>query len=278
MPGAPPPPPPGSLHRSSRTLTIALVVVGVVAVGALGALAAVVFGGGDDEAAAPPSLSSTAEPEGGDGILDPEPIGTAEPLPEPAPSEPAPTEPAEPPTVEPTEAPPTQEPPPDSGGGPDLPGNGEVVEVGPGVPVLVPVGWQVTSQGEEDISFGSGDGSFGYVLTGVGDPAFEASAVITQNLSAVLPTENYSQLTTGDVRPLEPFGSLVSVAVMDFSALWVDAQSTFPLGGQVYAAVRSDGVIVLMVLEHTPPEDYEAAAPGGWGDLLDGTLVLLGGS
>ncbi|GAA4673457.1 hypothetical protein GCM10023226_08060 [Nocardioides nanhaiensis] len=277
VPGAPPPPPPGSLHRSSRGLTIALVVVGVVAVGALGALAAVLFGGGgDDETAGPPSLSSTAEPEGGSGILDPEPIGSAEPLPEPAPEPSQPTAPSEPPTVEPTEAPQTQEPAPDPGG-PDIPGNGRTVTVGPGVQVLVPVGWEVAGQGESDVAVSSGDGSFGYVLTGVDDPSTDAASVITQNLSGLLPADNYTQLDTGDVRPLEPFGSLVSVAVMDYTSLWVDAQAPIPLAGQVYAAVRSDGVVVLMTVEHTPPEDFEATV-GDWGQLVDGTLGLLGGS
>ncbi len=67
--------------------------------------------------------------------------------------------------------------------------------------------------------------------------------MLSANLDTMLPPDNYSQLNTSDIRPLEAFGSVVSIAVMDYEALWVDAQSSIPLHGQVYVAVRQDGVV-----------------------------------
>ena len=44
------------------------------------------------------------------------------------------------------------------------------------------------------------------------DPSTAAGDVITQNLENLLPPENYTQLQTSDVVPLDPFGSVVSLA------------------------------------------------------------------
>jgi hypothetical protein len=265
--GYPPPPPPGSLHRSGKGKTIGIVVAGVVGVGVLGGLGAVVFGGGDDGK----DDVSTAEAEGnGSGILDPEPVGTATPDPAAEPT----TEPTDPPSPDPTE-----DPTGDPTGDPDPapPVEGDTVTIGSGVQVFVPSGWEVTGQGNEDVGLSDGDGSWAYALTGVDDPSVEASAVLSANLDTMLPSDNYSQLKTGDVRPLEAFGSVVSVAVMDYEALWVDAQASIPLHGQVYVAVRQDGVVLLIASEHTPPDAFETSIDG-WGQVVDNSFNLLGGS
>jgi hypothetical protein len=262
--GYPPPPPPASLHRSGTGKTIAIIVAGVVGVGVLGGLGAVVFGGGDDK-----DDVSTAETEGnGSGILDPEPVGTATPQPDPT-DEPT-AAPTDTPTTDPTPQP-TEEP------APAPPADGKTVTIGSGVQVFVPSGWEVTGNGNNDVGLSDGDGSWAYALTGVDDPSVEASAVLSANLDTMLPPDNYSQLQTSDVRPLEAFGSVVSVAVMDYEALWVDAQSSIPLHGQVYVAVRQDGVVLLISAEHTPPDDF-AGSIDGWGQVVDNSFNLLGGS
>ena len=258
--GYPPPPPPASLHRSGQGRTIGLIVAGVVGAGIFGGLGAVVFGGSDD---GKDGDVTTSEVKGnGSGILDPVPVGTATPQPVPTDA----------PTMEPT---PTPEPTADPTTPPPVEGSTETI--GAGVQVFVPDGWEVTGQGDVDIGLSDGDGSWAYVLTGVDEPSVEASAVLSANLGTMLPADNYSQLETSDVRPLEAFGSVVSIAVMDYEALWVDAQSSIPLHGQVYVAVRQDGVVLLIAVEHTPPDDF-AATIDGWGQVVDNSFNLLGGS
>jgi len=260
--GYPPPPPPASLHRSGQGRTIALIVAGAVGAGIFGALGAVIFGGGDEDGDV-----TTSEAKGnGSGILDPVPVGTATPQPVPTDS------PTDSPTTDPTATPePTADPttPP--------PVEGSTETIGSGVQVFVPDGWEVTGRGNLDIGLSDGDGSWAYVLTGVDEPSVEASAVLSANLGTMLPPENYSQLETSDVRLLEAFGSVVSIAVMDYEALWVDAQSSVPLHGQVYVAVRQDGVVMLIAVEHTPPDDFTATIDG-WGQVVDNSFNLLGGS
>ncbi len=155
--------------------------------------------------------------------------------------------------------------------------DGTTATIGSGVQIFVPSGWDIAGQGDDEIGLTSGDGSWAYALTGVGQPSVEASAVLSANLDTMLPPDNYSQLQTGDVRPLEAFGSVVSVAVMDYEALWVDAQSSIPLHGQVYVAVRQDGVALLIAVEHSPPGDFQATIDS-WSPVVDNSFNLLGGS
>ncbi|GEP36395.1 hypothetical protein NPS01_00580 [Nocardioides psychrotolerans] len=273
--GGPPPaapwqqtgPPAGSNHSSSKGKTIGLIVAGVVAVGALGGIAAVVFGGGDDER---PSSAEVTPGGSGSGILDPEPVGSAPPQPdgstppaptptEPAPSEPVPTEP-----IEPTEP----VPPAPSGSGVAIGSNG--------VQVIVPPEWTIDAQGEDSLSLSNGESSFIYALTGVADPSVEASSVLQQNLAYFTGGESYTQLEVYDVAPQEAFGSIVSLASIDYQALWVDAQGSFPLYGKIFAAVRQDGSVLMLNVEHSPPEDFDASIPT-WFPVIGGSLDTFAG-
>jgi hypothetical protein len=258
----PPPPPPGSLHKSGKGKTIGIIVGAVVGVGILGGLGAVVFGGGDGDN----DDVSTSEANGnGSGILDPDPVGSATPQPTDGPTDTPTDEPTDDPTVEPTEDPTIP------------PVDGDTTTIGSGVQIFIPEGWEIGGQGNDDVGLTNGDGSWAYALTGVDDPSVEASAVLSANLDTMLPPDNYSQLNTSDVRPLTASGSVVSIAVMDYEALWVDAQSSIPLHGQVYVAVRQDGVVLLIAVEHSPPGDFEATI-GDWGPIVDNSFALLGGS
>ena len=254
-PPRPPAPPPAN-HKSGKAKTIGLIVGGVVLAGLAGGLVAVVAGGGDDGA------SSSQAPATNTGILDPKPVGSIDaPSSEPTPSE-APTEQ---PTEEPV--PQSEEPQPAADG----------VTVG-GVTVALPDGWSVMGDvGSDNAAFTDEDGSWVYVLTGTVDPTTDAGALLTGNLDYFVGGDNYSQVKVGDVAPLDPFGSMVSGATVDYRATWVDAQGSMPLRGAIWAAVRQDGTALIVSAEHAPPDDWDASAEA-WGPVVDGTFNQFGGS
>lgn len=268
MPGAPTGPPPGGNFKSGKGKTIALIVGGVVAIGLLGGVGALVLGGGGDE-----KKVTTVSPETNNtGILNPSPIGSASPQPDPGlptPTDPTPTAPT--PTPEPTPTPtpePTPEPPP----------AGDTVTIGNGVQIVLPDTWQVAgSPGESSVNMSDGNGTYLFALTGTDNPSTDAGSIISGNLESLLPSSNYSQVKMSDISPLEPFGSVVSFAVLDYKALWVDSQGSTPLYGQIYAAVRQDGTVLIINPEHSPPDEYEASY-SSWGPVLENSFNLFGSS
>jgi len=257
--------PPGAGNfKSSKGKIIGLIVAGVVGIGVLGAIAALVFAGGDEaKPSATPGQQET-------GILEPTPIGNVDPPPADPTTEPTP-EPTAEPTPEPT-AEPTTEPAPD----PDPP-SGDTVTIGNGVVVSVPDGWEVAGSGENDVALTTTDGAWAYVVAGQVDPSSDAASVIIGSLESVLPPDNYSQLRTSDIQPLEPFGSVVSLGVTFYDATWVDAQSSVPLAGQLYGAVRQDGTALIIAVEVSPPEELESRIDV-WAPVVDNTLNLFGAS
>jgi hypothetical protein len=116
-----------------------------------------------------------------------------------------------------------------------------------------------------------------YALTGVVDPTSDAASLLDSNRDRFLPGDYYSQLATSDITPLNPFGSVVSIAAMDYEGLWVDNQGSTPVYGRIYAAVRQDGTALMLGVEHTPPEDFESSADS-WGQVVDGAYGVFGGS
>lgn len=259
-PGAPTGPPPGGNFNSSKGKTIALIVGGVVAIGLLGGIAAIVLGGGDDQ-----GKVTTVSPEiNNTGILNPSPIGSASPQPDPGlptPTDPTPTAPS--PTPEPT-----PEPPP----------AGDSVTIGNGVQIFLPDTWQIAGDpGESSVNMSDGNGTYLYALTGTDNPSTDAGSIISGNLESLLPSSNYSQVKMSDISPLEPFGSVVSFAVLDYKALWVDSQGSTPLYGQIYAAVRQDGTVLVINPEHSPPDEYEASY-SSWGPVLENSFNAFGSS
>ena len=83
--------------------------------------------------------------------------------------------------------------------------------------------------------------------------------MISQNLDGLLPPENYTQRQTSDVVPLDPFGSLVSLAGLEYEALWVDNQGSISIHGVIYVGIRQDGTALGILLERVPAEDFEGA-------------------
>lgn len=266
FPGLPPgsgvpAPPAGSNFSSGKAKTIGLIVAGVLAVGAVGGISAAAFGGGDGD----DQRSSTVSKQNS-GILNPEPVGSAAPVPSP------PTQPSEPPPT-PTAPTPSPEPPPAS---PPADGGGAFVTLsGSGVQVYVPSGWE-SDPGEFAIELKDGTGAYGYVLTGAGDAALEATALISQNIDTLLPSSTYTYELSG-AEPLNPFGSVVSLASVEYNGTIIDSQSPLPALGKIFGAVRSDGTVLLILIEQGTPESY-SASNDDFSVLVNETLNTLGGS
>jgi hypothetical protein len=269
------PPAPGSSFKSSRGRTIGLIVAGVVTVGVLGALAQVVFGGEDSFG---PTTVGTGQPatqvspsadEG--GILDPTPLGSASPSPETGDEA----------TPEPSDGPslpgiPTEGPSATLDGTTTTDGT-DVVTIGGGVQVPVLPGWEVVGQGDGDVLLGDGENSYVYTVTGIVDPSTDAASVIAASLESVLPAQSYTQLEKTDIVPLESFGSVVSMAGLQYRATWADQQAAVPLQGLLICAVRQDGTAIILTAEHAPPDEFEDSATS-WGPVLNATLGLFGGA
>jgi hypothetical protein len=267
---------PGGNFKSSRGKTIGLIVAGVLAVGAIGGIAAAVLGGDDAEAFSSSTSTEgagTTEPDDvtpsdGGGILDPTPIGSATPEPDATSS----AEPSDEPTTEPTEAP-TEGPSPTLGPEPSA----DVVTIGNGVQVAVLPGWEVVGQGDSDVLLADGQNSYVYALTGTVNPAADAASVIAGSMDSVLPPQSYTQLRTTDIAPLQAFGSVVSIAAMQYQATWVDQQASVPLQGLLICAIRQDGTALIITAEHAPPDEFKKSSDS-WAPVVNATLGLFGAS
>jgi hypothetical protein len=256
--------------NSSRLKVIGMITAATVAVGALGGLAGVAFdpdpvnkdnviqpGGEGGPRLAPQSL-------GGPGSSAPRGHGAVSPFTSRLPGSDA-TSPSPVGTVSPgssgfTDAPgdsATVVPSPTEDGSP-AEARGATIEA-TGVDIYVPPGWHLDFQDENRVFQSDGDGSFSFAFSYADDPAASAGDVITQNLENLLPAENYTQQQTSDVVALEPFGSVVSLAGMEYEALWVDNQGSVSVHGQIYVGVRQDGTVLGILIEHIPGEDFESA-------------------
>ena len=242
--------------NSSRLKVIGMITAATVAVGALGGVAGVVF----DEDQVP--LTPQVETEGGglgsageatprlsrglpflhvSADETPSPVGSVSPG--TGGFSPSPTDEPEP-TEEPT-------PSPDGGGG--------VTMTATGVDVYVPPGWEVVFSDDNEVAQTNGQGSYAYAISDVLDPSVSAGDIIAGSLEGLLPAENYTQLQTSEIQPIEVAGSVVSAAVIVYDAIWVDNQGSLSLHGEMYVAVRQDGTVIVMLLEHLPAEGFDDA-------------------
>jgi hypothetical protein len=261
--------------NSSRLKVIGLITAATVAVGALGGIAGVAFdpnpvkknnviqpGGDGGTRLAPQSLGSpgnsaphgkkarspfTSRVPGSDATDSPTSVGSVSPgsggFTE-APSESA------------TDTP-TEQPTPTDGGSTCEGGCGETIEA-TNVDIYVPPNWTVDFTDENRVFQSDGNGSFSFAFSYADDPTVAAGDVIAQNLENLLPPENYTQQQTSDVVALEPFGSVVSLAGIEYEALWVDNQGSVSIHGQIYVGVRQDGTVLGILIEHIPAEDFES--------------------
>ena len=275
--------------NSSRLKVIGLITAATVAVGALGGLAGVVFDPkpvGKDHVIQPgsdtPRLGSQSL--GGPGNSSPRGHNARSPLTSRVPSS---DETASPSSVDsvvpgtggltgsPSDA--SEAPTPSDGGGTVCEGGCGTTIAATQVDIYVPPNWHVDFQDDNRVFQSDDNGNFSFAFSfASGDPSTSAGDVITQNLDNLLPAENYTQLQTSDVQTLDPFGSVVSLAGIEYEALWVDNQGSISIHGQIYVGVRQDGTVLGILIEHVPAEDFESA----FADLtpiLDNSFNRFGG-
>ena len=78
-----------------------------------------------------------------------------------------------------------------------------------------------------------------------------------------------------DIAPLQAFGSVVSVAAMQYQATWTDQQAAVPLQGLLICAVRQDGTALIITAEHAPPDEFKDSSES-WAPVVNETLGLCG--
>jgi hypothetical protein len=277
--------------NSSRLKVIGMITAATLAVGALGGIAGVVF---DPE---PIKNEPSLSPEGGGSVGSSgqaSPLGKLKPLSLSAlsagtlpradstesPSQVGSVSPgsggiSDSPSDEGSDA--TSEPSPtDEGDGGDTGGGQAATIAATGVDVLVPSGWEVVYQDDNQVSETDNAGSYATAISTTVDPSTSAGDIIAQNLESLLPGDLYTQLQTGDIQELTPFGSVVSVAGVPYQALIGDNQGSISLAGQMYVGVRQDGTVLVMMIEHLPAEDWEAASEELLG-IVDATFGRFGG-
>jgi hypothetical protein len=258
--------------NSSRLKVIGMITAATVAVGALGGIAGVAFdpdpapkdniiqpGNGSGTGSAPQSLDSGA------GNVSPHSGSARSPFTARVPSSDSTATPSSVGSVVPGSGGLTGSPtdgatdvptaPPGTGG--DTDGGGALIDA-TGVAVFVPPNWKVDFTDENRVFQSDGNGSFSFAFSYADDPATAAGDVITQNLDNLLPAESYTQLQTSDVRALDPFGTVVSIAGIEYEALWVDNQGSVSIHGQIYVGVRQDGTVLGILIEHVPADDFES--------------------
>jgi hypothetical protein len=256
----------GEYFHSSRLKIIGMITAATVAVGTLGGIAGVAFDpapdpvdkdnliqpGGDGTSFAPQGGSfgnsaphgrahaMTRAVPGADATASPSSVGTVSPGSGGFSSSPS---------AEPTDVPPTGE------GGT---GSGTTIAA-TDVDVFVPDGWHVDFQDDTRVFQSDDQNDYSFAFSVVEGPSVAAGDLISQHLEDLLPGESYTQLETSDVKTLEPFGSVVSLAAIEYEALWVDNQGSVGIHGQIYVGVRQDGTVLGILVEHSPGDDFEAA-------------------
>ena len=126
-----------------------------------------------------------------------------------------------------------------------------------GVDVFVPDGWPVDFTDDNRVFQSNGQNDFLFAFSDGDDPSTTAGRHDHPAPPGPAAPEYYTQLETSDVVPLEPFGSIVSLAGIEYDALWVDNQGSISIHGQIYAGVRQDGTVLGLLVEHAPAEEFE---------------------
>jgi hypothetical protein len=214
-------------HRHGRRRVIGLVLAGSVVAGGLGAVAGEVFDPAptkDTKVSETPSLGVVATP--GRAISKARPADTLR--------------------LDGT----TQDP--------DL--TGTTYDIGYDALIFIPSDWEVYQKFDTRLWAMNGKGSFAFAAVGkYNDASVRAGDVIQQNLEGLLPPDTYTQLQTADIDNdawTMPYGDVIDLAELSYEALWADQQGSVLLHGQIYAGVRKDGAVLIVLIEHVPPQDW----------------------
>ena len=103
-------------------------------------------------------------------------------------------------------------------------------------------------------------GTYVFAATGVADPSSEASALMQELAPDLLPASTYTQFESSEITPVEPSGSLVSLAFVDYVAVYVDAQSSSRIYGRP-TGICGYGVVLAMTIESSPPKAFNNEQP-----------------
>jgi hypothetical protein len=138
---------------------------------------------------------------------------------------------------------------------------GSLYDIGFGPQIFVPTDWSVYQAMDTRIWVMNGKGSFAFAAGGtLGSATQTAGEIIRQNLEGLLPPDTYTQLRASGPRDWgsQQYGDVVSRSSLDYQALWTDPQGAVEIYGQIYAAVRNDGAVLVVLIEHVPPDDWKA--------------------
>ncbi len=241
----------------SPVLLIVGVVVGILALGAVFFFVGrAVAGGGESEPVAVPTeapgvltpipapTQPSVEPIPSQSAPAPAP-GTPSPIPSQPSSEPIPTTPAPQPAPEPA-----PEPAPQPG-----PASGETVDIGAGVTVAVPSGWEAGQLDGGGVVFAGTGGLAGLYLISV-DPGVTGTDVASYWIFEVV-SEQIAGLEVGQIEslPTEGSPSVISAAKVNYTGTVVTQQGSIPVSGGVFTAVRGDGISLLMDVLAFPNAD-----------------------
>ena len=255
----------GDYFNSSRLKVIGMITAATVAVGALGAIAGVAFDPdpvGKNNVVQPGGDGTQLVPQGSGSVGNSAPHGRGPAVSRAVPGADATATPSSVGSVSPGSGGLSSSPSDDSTEVPtpvEDGGDGKATIEATGVDVFVPEGWHVDFTDETRVFQSDDQNNFSFAFSYVDEPSVAAGDVITQNIESLLPGENYTQLQTSDVVTLDPFGSVVSLAGIEYEALWVDNQGSISVHGQIYVGIRQDGTVLGILLEHAPSEEFEAA-------------------
>lgn len=156
---------------------------------------------------------------------------------------------------------PTDEPSPI--GDPGQQPGGEPVEFGPngeGV-LLVPDGWSVLVESGDHVTLGNGDGVRVSARIARVTASTPATQLVEDTAADVLAPELAAHVRESTLVELQPFGALVTRAVLGYSALRTDSQGLSWVGGNVLVYVRDDGAALIVIPEVSPAAQWDARIP-----------------
>jgi hypothetical protein len=137
-------------------------------------------------------------------------------------------------------------------------GAGSVVLDAGTVTVPVPDPWRVLASGDTYLTLQHPD-NYTFIFAGVAaveDPAVDFGTEIADVLDQLVTSDtSYSDVRTSDVTQFQPWGGLVSVGRISYSAIWADDQGSYDVGGNVYLGIRQDGKIFAMLVEISPNDE-----------------------
>ena len=236
------------ISRLSQPAIAAIVAGAIVLFGLAGITVASILGADGDRAEALPSPEPTVP-----GALVPTPLGT--PTPEP--------------TTSPTDG---------GGGGDSTLDIIEEVDVAGAVTVPIPENWSYKQVDDATLTMSDDVGTFIYLKVAERSASADPVAVVGEAYdSIVVDAEGYSQLEAQDAVTLELSGSLTGSARIDYTGLWNDTQSTYGVGGAVWAQIRQDGKALFVLLEASPAGNLEGNAYS-WTPAIQGIFSSFAGS